>query len=239
MKPIYNRILLKLSGEGLLGEKEFGVSEKVINSLAKQIKAVADAGVEVCLVVGAGNIFRGAKDAPKGMKRPVADQIGMLATVMNAMYLQSALQQAGAEAVVMSGIEVPDVCEPYVYRNAIEHLKQGKIVIFAGGTGSPFFTTDTGAALRASEMGCDVILKATQVNGVYDSDPRKNPMAKKYDVISYDDVIKQQLKVMDIAAVALARENNIPVAVFSQSAPDALANVVSGCGNFTIIKKEV
>ncbi len=239
MKPIYKRILLKLSGEGLMGDKSFGMSAEVINSLAKQIKDVYDAGVEVCLVVGGGNIFRGAKEASKGMNRTVADQVGMMATVMNALYLQNALEQIGAEVRVLSGLDIPEVCEHFVYRRALRHLQKGRIIIFAAGTGNPYFTTDTAAALRASEMQCDVILKSTQVDGVYDSDPRENPKAKKFDVISYDDVINQQLKVMDMTAVALARENNIPVVVFAQSAPDALINVVLGKGKFTIIKNEV
>ena len=239
MKPIYKRILLKLSGEGLMGDKSFGMSAEVIASLAKQIKEVYDAGVEVCMVVGGGNIFRGAKEASKGMNRTVADQVGMMATVMNALYLQNALEQIGARVRVLSGLDIPEVCEHYVYRRALRHLQKGRIIIFAAGTGNPYFTTDTAAALRASEMQCDVILKSTQVDGVYDSDPRKNPEAKKFDEISYDEVISKQLKVMDMTAVALAQENNIPVVVFSQSAPDALMNAVTGKGEFTIIKNEV
>lgn len=239
MKPVYKRILLKLSGEGLMGDKSFGMSAEVIDNLARQIKDVHDAGVEICLVVGGGNIFRGAKEASKGMNRTVADHVGMLATVMNALYLQNALEKIGVQARVLSGLNIPEVCEHYIYRRALRHLEKGRVVIFAAGTGSPYFTTDTGAALRASEMQCDVILKSTQVDGVYDSDPKKNPDAKRYDAVSYDEVIEKQLKVMDIAAVALARENNIPVVVFSQSGEDALAKVVSGEGNFTIIKQEV
>lgn len=239
MKPIYKRILLKLSGEGLMGDKAFGMSAEVIGNLAKQIKEIADAGVEVCVVVGGGNIFRGAKEASKGMNRTVADQVGMLATVMNALYVQDALEKLGADVRVLSGLNIPEVCEPYMYRKALHHLENGRIIIFAAGTGNPYFTTDTAAALRASEMQCDVLLKATQVDGVYDSDPHKNANARKYGVVDYDKVINEQLKVMDVSAVALARENNIPVVVFSQSAENALMNVVSGNGNFTIIKHEV
>lgn len=239
MKPIYKRILLKLSGEGLMGDKAFGMSAEVIESLAQQIKKVHDKGVEICLVVGGGNIFRGAKEASQGMNRTVADHVGMLATVMNALYIQNALEKLGCSARVLSGLNIPEVCEHYVYRRALRHLEKGRIVIFAAGTGNPYFTTDTGAALRAAEMQCDVLLKSTQVDGVYDSDPKTNPHAKRYDAVSYDDVINQQLKVMDIAAIALAKENNIPVAVFSQREPDALEKVVSGKGNFTIIRKEV
>ncbi len=239
MKPIYKRILLKLSGEGLMGDKSFGMSAEVIENLARQIKAVHDAGVEVCVVVGGGNIFRGAKEASKGMNRTVADHVGMLATVMNALYIQNALEKNGTPARVLSGLNIPEVCEHYVYRRALRHLEKGRVVIFAAGTGNPYFTTDTGAALRASEMQCDVLLKATQVDGVYDSDPKVNPQAVRYDTVSYDEVIEKQLKVMDIAAIALARENNIPVVVFAQSGKDALEKVVSGKGNFTVIKKEV
>lgn len=239
MKPIYKRILLKLSGEGLMGDKSFGMSAEVIENLARQIKTVHDAGVEVCVVVGGGNIFRGAKEASKGMNRTVADHVGMLATVMNALYIQNALEKNGTPARVLSGLNIPEVCEHYVYRRALRHLEKGRVVIFAAGTGNPYFTTDTGAALRASEMQCDVLLKATQVDGVYDSDPKVNSQAVRYDTVSYDEVIEKQLKVMDIAAIALARENNIPVVVFAQSGKDSLEKVVSGKGNFTVIKKEV
>lgn len=239
MKPIYKRILLKLSGEGLMGGKNFGMSAEVIKDLAEQIKAVHDAGVEVCVVVGGGNIFRGAKEASAGMNRTVADQVGMLATVMNALYIQNALEAAGTPARVLSGLSIPQVCETYMYRRALRHLEKGRVIIFAAGTGNPYFTTDTGAALRASEMQCDVLLKATQVDGVYDADPRKDKQARKYEAVSYDEVIRRQLGVMDMTAVSLAQENNIPIVVFSQHAPDALAQAVSGKGSFTIIKKEV
>lgn len=239
MKPIYKRILLKLSGEGLMGDKSFGMSAEVIKGLADQIKAVHDAGVEVCIVVGGGNIFRGAKEASKGMNRTVADHVGMLATVMNALYIQNALELVGTSARVLSGLNIPEVCEHYVYRRALRHLEKGRVVIFAAGTGNPYFTTDTGAALRASEMQCDVILKATQVDGVYNADPKTNPDAQKFSAISYNDVISHNLKVMDTAAVALARDNNIPIVVFAQHTPDSLALAVSGKGEFTIIQKEV
>ena len=218
MKPIYKRILLKLSGEGLMGDKNFGMSAEVIQRLAGQIKEVHDNGVQICLVIGGGNIFRGAKEAVNGMNRTVADQIGMLATVMNALSMQNALEKIGVSVRVMSGIH---------------------IIIFAGGTGNSYFTTDTGAALRASEMQCDALFKATQVDGVYDSDPRQNSGAQRYTAVTYDEVINRQLKVMDTAAVALARENNIPIIVFAQKGDQALADAVSGQGNFTIIKQEV
>lgn len=236
MKPIYKRIMLKLSGEGLMGDKEFGMSPEVIDALARQIKMVYDAGVEICVVVGGGNIFRGAKEASKGMNRTVADHVGMLATVMNALYIQNALEKIKVPARVLSGLNIPEVCEHYIYRRALRHLEKKRVVIFAAGTGNPYFTTDTGAALRASEMQCDVIFKSTQVDGVYDSDPKTNPNAKRFDAISFDEVIEKQLKVMDITAVALAKENNIPIVVFAQRGEDALAKAVSGEGSFTIIK---
>ena len=236
MKPIYKRILLKLSGEGLMGDKAFGMSAEVIKDLAAQITKVHDSGVEVCIVVGGGNIFRGAKEASKGMNRTVADQVGMLATVMNALYIQNALEAIGTQARVLSGLSIPQVCETYMYRRALRHLEKGRIIIFAGGTGNPYFTTDTGAALRASEMQCDALLKATQVDGVYDADPRKNNKAKRYDAVSYDEVIQKNLAVMDLTAVSLAKENQIPIVVFSQHGEKALENAVCGKGKFTIIK---
>ena len=239
MNPKYKRVLLKLSGEGLMGDRQFGMSPDVLNSIAIQVKTIRDSGVEVCLVVGGGNIFRGAKEAAKGMNRTVADQVGMLATVMNALCLQNALEQNGVDARVLSGLSVAEVCEPYMYRRALKHLSKGRVVIFAGGTGNPYFTTDTGAALRAAEMQCDVLLKATQVDGVYDKDPRKYADAVRFDRVSYDDVINNHLRVMDLTAVALAQENNIPILVFAQSDADALIKVISGEGNFTIIDNEV
>ena len=239
MKPLYKRILLKLSGEGLMGDRQFGMSPEVLGSLAQQIKKVSDAGVEVCLVIGGGNIFRGAKEASKGMNRTVADQVGMLATVMNALCMQNALEQHGVDARVLSGLSIPEVCEPYMYRRALKHLAKKRVVIFAGGTGNPYFTTDTGAALRAAEMQCDVLMKATQVDGVYDDDPRKNVSAKRFEVINYNTVINNHLQVMDMTAVALAQENNIPIVVFAQRGEDALMQAVCGKGNFTIINNEV
>ena len=236
MKPLYKRILLKLSGEGLMGDKSFGMSAEVIKDLAEQIKEVRDSGVEVCIVVGGGNIFRGAKEASKGMNRTVADQVGMLATVMNALYIQNALEAIGAPARVLSGLSIPQVCETYMYRRALRHLEKGRIIIFAGGTGNPYFTTDTGAALRASEMQCEALLKATQVDGVYSADPKKDKNAQNYDVINYDEVIQKGLAVMDLTAVALAKENNIPIVVFSQHGAKALKDAVCGKGKFTIIK---
>jgi uridylate kinase len=236
MQPVYKRILLKLSGEGLMGDKPFGVDIKVVSRMAEQIKNIYDMGVQICLVVGGGNIFRGAKEAAKGLNRSVADQIGMMATVMNALFLQDELKRQGVDAVIMSGLNMYQVCEPYLYRNAIKHLEEKRVIIFAGGTGNPYFTTDTGASLRASEMGCDVILKSTQVNGVYDDDPRVNPKAKRYDEISFDEVLSKKLKVMDLTAITMAKENNIPVVVFAQNSETSLSDVVCARGNFTIIR---
>ncbi|MBE6444976.1 MAG: UMP kinase [Alphaproteobacteria bacterium] len=235
MKPLYKRILLKLSGEGLMGDKSFGMSSEVIQDLASQIRTVHQNGVEVCVVVGGGNIFRGAKEASKGMNRTVADQVGMMATIMNALYIQNALETQGVPARVLSGLSVPQVCENYVYRRALRHLEKGRVIIFAGGTGNPYFTTDSGAALRASEMQCDVILKATQVDGVYNADPKKDSTATRYSKISFEEVIQKELKVMDMTAVALAKENNIPIVVFSQHDKNALEHVICGKGKFTII----
>ena len=236
MKPLYKRILLKLSGEGLMGDKAFGMDDGVIRSLAAQIREVRGLGVEVCLVVGGGNIFRGAEEASKGLDRSVADQVGMLATVMNALYLQNALEKLGIEARVLSGLSIPEVCEDYIYRRALRHLQKNRVLIFAAGTGCPYFTTDTGAALRASEMKCDALLKATQVDGVYDADPRQNAGAVKYNEISYDEVISKGLGVMDLTAVSLAKDNRIPIVVFAQKGENALLNAVTGQGEFTIIK---
>ncbi len=236
MKPLYKRILLKLSGEGLMGDKAFGMDDQVIRALAEQISRVRALGVDVCLVVGGGNIFRGAREASKGLNRSVADQVGMLATVMNALYLQNALEKLGIEARVLSGLSIPEVCEDYIYRRALRHLQKNRVLIFAAGTGNPYFTTDTGAALRASEMGCDALLKATQVDGVYNADPKTHADAVKYKEISYDQVIAEGLKVMDLTAVSLAKDNRIPIVVFAQKGENALLDAVTGQGEFTIIK---
>lgn len=236
MKPQYKRVLLKLSGEGLMGDKEFGVSPEVVRSLAEQIKQIHELGTDVCIVIGGGNIFRGAKEAAKGMDRSVADQIGMLATVMNSLFLQDALIKVGVPAKLVSGLRIPQACEDYSYRKVMSYLQNREVVIFAAGTGSPYFTTDTGAALRAAEMGCDALLKSTQVDGVYDSDPRVNPNAKRFDVLSYDEVIKKELKVMDISAVVLAKENKVPIIIFNQHEGAALLKAVCAEGKFTIIK---
>lgn len=219
-----------------MGNKPFGVDYEVVLELSKQLKMIYDMGVQLCLVVGGGNIFRGAKEATLGMNRNVADQIGMMATIMNALFLQNTLEKQGVESVVVSGLDIPQVCESYKYREAIKYLENKKIVIFAAGTGNPYFTTDTGAALRASEMNCDAILKSTQVDGVYDSDPKQNPDAKRYNELSFDEVVEKQLKVMDLTAITMAKENNISIVVFAQNAENSLINAVCAKGKFTIIK---
>lgn len=236
MQPKYKRILLKLSGEGLMGDRSFGMDSDVIQALAKQIRKVHSMGVEMCIVVGGGNIFRGAKEASKGLSRSVADQVGMLATVMNALYLQNAIEKLGVETRVMSGLSIPQVCEDYNYSQAVRHLKKDRVLIFAGGTGNPYFTTDTAAALRAVEMECAILLKATQVDGVYSEDPKKNAEAVRYTEISFDEVITKDLKVMDLTAVALAKESNLPIVIFAQKGENTLINAVMSKGEFTIIK---
>lgn len=236
MKPLYKRVLIKLSGEGLMGDKAFGMSPNVLQKLAHDLKKVYDLGVEICIVVGGGNIFRGAKEASTGVNRSVADQVGMLGTVMNALYVQDALEKINIPVRVMSGLNVPQVCEPYMYRRALKHLDRKRVIIFAGGTGNPFFTTDTAAALRASEMQCDALLKATQVDGVYTADPKKDPTAKRYDKVSYDEVLSKNLRVMDLTAITLIKESNIPIVVFELKNEDAFLNAVCGKGKFTTIE---
>jgi len=236
MKPLYRRVLIKLSGEGLMGDKPFGMSAEVLRRIAIEIKKVYDLGVEISIVVGGGNIFRGAKEASEGINRSVADQVGMLGTVMNALYVQDALEKLGVPVRVMSGLNVPQVCEPYMYRKALKHLSLKRVIIFAGGTGSPYFTTDTAAALRASEISCDAVLKATQVDGVYSADPKKDSKAVYLPEVSYDEVIKKNLNVMDMTAFTLLKESRIPIVVFALKGEDAFINAVCGKGKFTIVK---
>ena len=234
-KPRYGRILLKLSGEALMGEQEFGLDTETVDRIASEIKSVTELGVEVCIVVGGGNIFRGVSGASAGMDRASADYMGMLATVMNALAMQSALEEIGAQTRVLSAIPMQSVSEPYIRRRAARHMEKGRIVIFAAGTGNPFFTTDTAAALRASEMACDALLKATKVDGVYSADPETDTDAKRFDTLGYLDVLSKDLKVMDAAAVSLARENNIPILVFSIQNAGAFVDVAKGGGTYTII----
>lgn len=233
--PRYKRVLIKLSGEALMGDKPFGQDLQTIERICKDIMQVANMGVQICVVVGGGNIFRGISGAAQGMERSSADYMGMLATILNALAIQNTLDRIGCETRVLSALEMKEVCEPYIRRRAIRHMERGRVVICAGGIGNPYFTTDTTAALRASEMNCDVLMKATQVDGVYDSDPKKNPDAKRYETLTYHDVLSKDLKVMDAAAISLARENNIPIVVFSLHETGACSRVVCGQGDFTTI----
>jgi len=231
----YKRVLLKLSGEALMGRREYGLDNDTVRAIAADIGAVVAMDVQVCVVIGGGNIFRGVSGAAAGMERAQADYMGMLATVMNALAMQSALEELGIPTRVQSAIPMSSVCEPYIRRRAERHMEKGRVVVFAAGTGNPFFTTDTAAALRAAEMVCDVLLKGTQVDGVYSADPRRNPDARRYDQLSYHDVLANDLQVMDAAAISLARENGLPILVFNIHAPGAFAAVMRGEGRFTRI----
>jgi uridylate kinase len=234
-KPRYRRVLLKVSGEVLMGDRAFGIDLDTLDAVAADIREVLTDGVELCLVIGGGNIFRGLSMAGKGMERASADYMGMLATVMNALALQSALEKIGVHTRVQSAIPMDAVCEPYIRRRALRHLEKGRVVIFAAGLGAPFFTTDTPAALRAAEMGCDALLKGTSVDGVYTADPKKEPGAQRYERMSYLEVLAQDLKVMDASAIALMRDNGIPIVVFSIREPGNLKRVLQGEGVFTTI----
>ncbi|OAN54425.1 UMP kinase [Magnetospirillum moscoviense] len=233
----FRRVLLKISGEGLMGSRNYGLDPETVERIASEVQSVRDLGVEVCCVVGGGNIFRGLSGAAKGMDRAAADNIGMLATVMNALSLQNALENRGVFTRVQSAIPMPSVCESFIRRRAIRHLEKGRVVIFAAGTGNPFFTTDTAAALRAVEMGCDALLKASQVDGVYSADPKKVKDAVRYDYLTFHEVLARDLAVMDASAISLCRENNVPIVVFDMHNDGAFAQVVTGQGRFTIIKE--
>jgi len=232
-EPQYKRVLLKCSGEALLGNQQYGIDVETATRIADDIKQAHDMGVEVCVVVGGGNIFRGVSGTAQGMDQANADYMGMMATVMNALALQHAIEKTGMESRVLSAIPMASVCEPYIRRRAERHLERGRIVIFAAGTGNPFFTTDTAAALRAAEMKCDALLKGTNVDGVYDKDPAKHDDAVRFETLSHLDVISKDLKVMDAAAISLARENNIPILVFSIHEAGAIAQVIAKKGRFT------
>ncbi|MEH6756301.1 MAG: UMP kinase [Parasphingorhabdus sp.] len=234
-RPAFKRILLKLSGEVLMGSGDFGIDPETVNRIAAEVKSAKEAGFELCLVVGGGNIFRGLAAAAKGFERTSADYMGMLATVMNALAVQNALEQMDCDTRVLSAIPMASVCEPYIRRKAVRHLEKGRIVIFAAGTGNPYFTTDTAAALRAAEMGCEALFKGTSVDGVYDADPKTNPDAVRYDALSFDQVLTDNLKVMDASAVALCRENNIPIVVFTIREQGNLATVLGGGGTATMV----
>ncbi|MEM9422822.1 MAG: UMP kinase [Pseudomonadota bacterium] len=235
--PTYKRVCLKISGEALMGPKEFGIDLETVERIASEVKAAQSLGSEVCLVVGGGNIFRGLQMAARGMERASADYMGMLATVMNALAIQNSLEAIGVETRVMSAIQMTEVCEPYIRRRALRHLSKGLVVIFAAGSGNPFFTTDTAAALRAAEMGCDALMKGTQVDGVYAADPKTNPDAERFERLTYMDVLRQDLKVMDQAAIAITRENGIPIVVFSL-AGGGIEGALKGDGRFTVIGNE-
>ena len=233
----YRRVLLKLSGEALMGDKGYGLDLATVERIGGEIAAVHAMGVELCLVIGGGNIFRGVSAAAAGIERTSADYVGMLATVMNAIAVQSILERQGLQTRVQSAIPMATVCEPYIRRRAMRHMEKGRVVIFAAGTGNPFFSTDTAAALRAVEMSCDALLKGTQVDGVYSADPHRDPSARRYDQLSYQDVLALDLRVMDGAAVALARENALPILVFSIQHPGSFADIVANRGTFTKIHK--
>ncbi|TPG61245.1 UMP kinase [Roseomonas nepalensis] len=231
----YKRVLLKVSGEALMGPGNYGLDAATVNAIAEDIFAVTQLGIQVGLVIGGGNIFRGVSGAAAGMDRAQADGMGMLATVINALAMQNALEKAGVATRVQSAIPMTTLCEPFIRRRAVRHMEKGRVVIFAAGTGNPFFTTDTAAALRAAEMGCDVLLKGTQVDGVYTADPRKDPLAERYEALTYHDMLARDLAVMDAAAISLARENKLPIIVFDIHEPGAFTAVMKGEGKFTTV----
>ncbi len=234
-KPLYKRVLLKLSGEALMGKRDYGLEPEVVDRVAAEIKTVAAMGVEVCVVIGGGNIFRGVSGAAHGVDRATGDYMGMLATVINAMAMQNALEKTGVQTRVLSAIPMASLCEPYIRRRAMRHMEKGRVVIFAAGTGNPFFTTDSAAALRAAEMQCDALIKGTKVDGVYSADPVKVKKAKRFARLRYLDVLSKDLEVMDTSAISLARQSKIPILVFSIFTHGAFAEVVQGKGRFTII----
>ncbi len=231
----YKRVMLKISGEALMGDQGFGLHPPTVERIAKEIQTVHDLGVEICLVIGGGNIFRGLQGSAQGMERTTADYMGMLATVMNALAMQGALESLGVYTRVISAITMNEVAEPYIRRRAVRHLEKKRVVIFAAGTGNPYFTTDTAATLRASEMACEAIFKGTKVDGVYDKDPAKHDDAKRFETVTYDEVLAQHLGVMDASAIALARENDLPIIVFSLDAPGGFRSILDGEGTFTTV----
>ncbi len=231
----YKRVMLKISGEALMGDQGYGLHPPTVARIAREIKNVHDMGVEICMVIGGGNIFRGLQGSAQGMERTTADYMGMLATVMNALAMQSALEALGIHTRVISAIPMDQVCEPYIRRRAVRHLEKGRVCIFAAGTGNPYFTTDTAATLRANEMTCEAIFKGTKVDGVYDKDPEKHDDAKRYERITYDDVLARHLGVMDASAIALARDNNLPIIVFSLDEPGGFKGILNGKGTYTIV----
>ncbi|AZQ67547.1 UMP kinase [Silicimonas algicola] len=235
-RPAYKRVLLKISGEALMGDQGYGLHPPTVQRIAKEIKIVQAMGVEICMVIGGGNIFRGLAGSAQGMERTTADYMGMLATVMNALAMQSALEGVGVFTRVISAIRMDEVAEPYIRRRAVRHLEKGRVCIFAAGTGNPYFTTDTAATLRASEMSCQAIFMGKNgVDGVYDKDPKTNPDAKRYDAVSFDEVLRKNLRVMDASAIALARDNKLPIIVFSLDEPGGFRGILSGQGTYTTV----
>ncbi len=235
--PKFKRLLVKLSGEALMGDRQYGIDPGFLARVAAEVRQVIDLGCELCLVVGGGNIFRGVSGAANGLDRVTGDHMGMLATVINALAVKSALLAEGVDARVQSAIPMEAICETFVRARAQRHLAKDRVVIFAAGTGNPYFTTDTAAALRAAEMSCDAMVKATKVDGVYDSDPAKNPDATRYDTLTYDRVLEDELKVMDLTAITLAKDNGFPLVVFNLNDPGAMAGAVTGQGTFTLVTK--
>ena len=233
---VYTRVMLKISGESLMGKLPYGIDPEMVGTVAQQVKDVVATGVEVCLVIGGGNIFRGMSGAAAGMERATGDYMGMLATVMNALAMQNALEQIDVPVRIQSALMISAVCEPYIRRRATRHLEKGRVVIFAAGTGNPFFTTDTAAALRASEMNCQALLKGTRVDGVYSADPKTDPSAERFDRLNYIDVLTKDLKVMDASAVSLSRENGIPIVVFSIQTSGGFMNALLGTGKSTVVR---
>ncbi len=231
--PAYTRVMLKISGEALMGDQGFGLHPPTVQRIAREVKSVHDMGVEICMVIGGGNIFRGLQGSAQGMERTQADYMGMLATVMNALAMQTALEELGVHTRVISAIPMDQVCEPYIRRRAVRHLEKKRVCIFAAGTGNPYFTTDTAAALRASEMACEAIFMGKQVDGIYDADPKTDAGAKRYEAVSYDDVLRANLKVMDASAIALCRDNRMPLIVFSLNEPGGFSGILRGEGTYT------
>ena len=229
----FNRVMLKISGEALMGDLGYGLHPPTVERIAREVQSVHSLGVEICMVIGGGNIFRGLQGSAQGMERTTADYMGMLATVMNALAMQSALEGLGIHTRVISAITMNEVAEPYIRRRAVRHLEKKRVCIFAAGTGNPYFTTDTAATLRANEMSCEAIFKGTKVDGVYDKDPAKFDDAKRYDMVSYDDVLQKRLGVMDASAIALARDNNLPIIVFSLDEPGGFKGILAGQGTYT------
>lgn len=234
----YRRVLLKLSGEALMGDRPFGIDQDTVERVAQEVRSVCDNGTQVCIVIGGGNIFRGIAGVASGIDRSSADHMGMLATVMNSIAVQSALENIGVDTRVLSAIPMAAVCEPYIRRRAIRHMEKGRVVVFAAGTGNPYFTTDTAAALRAAEMNCDALMKGTQVDGVYSADPKLDPDAERFERLTFLEVLQRDLKVMDASAISLCRENHIPIMVFSIHEKGEFAKVLNGEGRFTIIDGE-